>query len=216
MSTTQSKPSTADNSNRAALEPVAFPAPHPPGNSCWPDRPACSRLPRPRCVSCAAGRWRCDPARHKPGLQLLFWLPLRRLSSRSSSSRFDASRLHSRCRRFRSRSRSCTCPPSLAIAVRVVGPVAVLMLLLRQPLYKLILNIGMFTFEVAIALHRVPRRHWCSRVGRHPSRRRRHARNGDGWTVVASSSCRWRSRSSRVGSGAWSAIRSASRGGTTS
>jgi diguanylate cyclase (GGDEF)-like protein len=42
-------------------------------------------------------------------------------------------------------------PPSLAIAVRVVGPVAVYLLILRQPLYKLVLNIGMFTFEVVVA-----------------------------------------------------------------
>ncbi len=43
-------------------------------------------------------------------------------------------------------------PPSLAIAVRVIGSVAVLLLILRQPLYKLILNFGMFAFEVVIAL----------------------------------------------------------------
>ncbi len=42
-------------------------------------------------------------------------------------------------------------PPSLAISVRVLGPVVVYLLILRQPLYKLILNIGMFTFEVVVA-----------------------------------------------------------------
>jgi diguanylate cyclase (GGDEF)-like protein len=42
-------------------------------------------------------------------------------------------------------------PPSLAIAVRLVGSVAIFLLILRQPLYKLVLNIGMFMFEVAVA-----------------------------------------------------------------
>jgi diguanylate cyclase (GGDEF)-like protein len=42
-------------------------------------------------------------------------------------------------------------PPSVAIAVRVLGPVAVYLLILRQPIHKLVLNIGMFAFEVVVA-----------------------------------------------------------------
>ena len=42
-------------------------------------------------------------------------------------------------------------PPSLAIPVRVVGPVAVYLLVFRQPLYKAVLNIGIAAFEVVVA-----------------------------------------------------------------
>ena len=82
------------------------------------------------------------------------------------------------------------------------------MLILRQSLYKLILNIGMFTFEVVIAF--AVFRGVIGAVGSDDTQVVVAAMlaTAMGGAGVASSSCRWRSRSSRADSGAWSAIRS--------